>query len=141
MDCRIKETFVKAAAVVVAVVVTTAIAFSANPNPGIAPLNSNPHGASYAQWGAAWWQWVFSLAAFPPDGLPNPLFTDGTVDCSFGQSGHVWFLAGRICFTCAPVTTTANRNCTVPTGTALFLPILNGEADNVAVFPPLPSIS
>jgi hypothetical protein len=27
-----------------------------NPNPGIAPINSKPHGKSYSEWAAAWWQ-------------------------------------------------------------------------------------
>jgi hypothetical protein len=71
-----------------------------------------------------------------PASAANPFFTDGAVDCSFGQSGHVWFLAGRICLGCA-VVTTAHRSCTIPAGTALFFPILNGEADNVAVRPPV----
>jgi hypothetical protein len=131
-----KASMVMAGFALIATLALTTTAFSANDNPGVAPPNSNPHGASYGLWGAAWWQWVFSLPSRPPDGLPNPLFTDGAVDCSFGQSGHVWFLAGRICFTCVGVTT-AHRNCKVPTGTALFFPILNGEADNIATKPPL----
>jgi hypothetical protein len=136
VKCYFKASMVTAGfALAVTLAVTTA-AFPANQNPGIAPPNSNPHGASYRLWGAAWWQWVFSLPARPPDGSPNPFFTDGAVDCSFGQSGDVWFLAGRICFTCVGVTT-AHRNCKVPTGTALFFPILNGEADNIATNPPL----
>jgi len=124
------------AAVLFLVFLATATAFSGNENPGIAPPNSSAHGASYGVWGAAWWQWVFSLPARAPDGLPNPLFTDGAVDCSLGQSGNVWFLAGRICFTCNGVVTTAHRSCKIPTGTALFFPMLNGEADNVATNPP-----
>src|SRR4051794_21305710 len=126
MKRRSKPPLVVVLAVFAGIAVST-IAFSANGNPGIAPPNSTPHGASYGVWGAAWWQWIFSLPARSPAGLPNPLFTDGAVDCSFGQSGHVWFLAGRICFTCSGVATTAHRSCNIPTGTALFFPILNGE--------------
>lgn len=95
--------------------------------PGIAPPKSSPHGASYAQWGAAWWQWVFSLPAHVP---PNPLLTAGAVDCGYGQTGHVWFLAGAL----SPGYTW--RSCRVPTGTWLFLPVLNAWCDNVAVSPP-----
>ncbi len=104
---------------VVVVVATTLVA--ANANPGIAPPNSNPLGASYARWGAAWWQWVFSLHANVPR---NPLLATGAVDCSYGQLGQVWFLTGSI----FPGTTV--RSCKVPTGTRLFLPVLNAWADN-----------
>ena len=94
---------------------------AANANPGIAPPNSNPLGASYARWGAAWWQWVFSLHANVP---LNPLLATGAVDCSYGQLGQVWFLTGSI----SPGPTA--RSCKVPTGTWLFFPVLNAWADN-----------
>jgi len=100
----------------------------ADATPGVAPPHCKTHGASYAQWGAAWWQWMFSLHANVP---PNPVLTKGPVDCSYGQSGQVWFLAG------ANASGIWERSCTIPTGTALFLPVLNGWADNVAVSPPL----
>jgi hypothetical protein len=72
---------------------------------------------SYAQWSVQWWQWVFSL---PADN--SPILDTG--DCSAGQSGHVWFLAGAF------VSTTVTRACTIPPGTALFFPLINGWADN-----------
>ena len=97
-------------------------------NPGVAPPNSMPHGVSYARWGATWWQWAFSLHANIP---PNPLLTVGAVDCSYGQSGKVWFLAGALS------SGSTSRSCQVPTGTWLFLPVLNAWADNVAVSPPV----
>jgi hypothetical protein len=96
--------------------------------PGVAPPNSNPVGTSYARWGAAWWQWVFSLHALSP---LNPLLATGNVDCSYGQVGQVWFLTG------SNVSGTVTRSCKVPTGTRLFFPVLNSWADNVAVFPPV----
>jgi hypothetical protein len=64
-----------------------------------------------------WWQWVFSLPA-----NNSPILDTG--DCSAGQSGHVWFLAGSF----APKTVT--RTCTIPPGTALFFPLKNAWADN-----------
>ncbi len=85
--------------------------------PSVFPPNATPFGKTYAQWSEAWWQWCFSLPI-----TANPLFD--TADCSAAQAGSVWFLGGN--FTGTPVT----RNCTVPTGTALFFPILNNEADN-----------
>src|SRR2546428_4941411 len=87
--------------------------------PSVFPPNATPFDKTYAQWSEAWWQWAFSLPV-----TAHPLFD--TADCSAGQAGSVWFLGGD--FTGTPVT----RNCAVPTGTALFFPILNNEADNTA---------
>lgn len=88
-------------------------------NPGVIPPNAKPHGLSYGEWSARWWQWAFSLPV--PD---NPFFdVDGNcTNGANGQSGHVWFLTGVI-----NVSGTAERNCTVPTGQMLFFPILNIE--------------
>lgn len=112
----------------IAIVAIATTLLAAKPNPGVAPPNSNPHGASYAQWGAAWWQWVFALHANVP---LNPLRTTGDVDCSYGQSGQVWFLAGTL------TSGSTSRNCQVPTGTWLFFPVLNAWSDNVAVSRPV----
>ena len=60
---------------------------------------------------------VFSLPA-----TNSPILDTG--DCSAGQSGPVWFLAGV--FGCA----TNARSCTIPAGVALFFPIANGWADD-----------
>jgi hypothetical protein len=96
-------------------------------NPGVLPPNSKPHGLSYGEWSARWWQWAFSL---PTDA--HPLFD--TADCSAGQTGHVWFLGasfspsdGEHGWTVA----IATRDCTVPAGTALFFPIVNAEASTL----------
>jgi hypothetical protein len=82
--------------------------------PGVAPPQSNPYGSSYGEWAARWSQWVYSFTAntFPPN-------QSGPVDLSAGQSGQVWFLAGTVGG--GPVTRTG----TIPSGTALFFPILN----------------
>jgi hypothetical protein len=92
-----------------------------NPNPGIAPVNSSAHGKTYGEWLAEHWQWTYSMPQ-----TANPNFD--TADCSAGQSGHVWFLAGI--FTNFPVgkVHSATRDCTVPTGTALFFPIVDVES-------------
>lgn len=89
-----------------------------NVNPRVIPTNANPHGKSYGEWAATWWQWAFSL----PTGS-HPLFD--TADCSEGQTGHVWFLGGSF------ATSTTERTCTVPTGTALFFPVLNTECSSL----------
>ena len=79
--------------------------------PHVAPIASQPSGASYAEWGARWWQWAGETPT-----SSNPL---AGADCSGGQDGHVWFLAGVL------GTGGDERTCSVPTGTALFLPIIN----------------
>jgi len=86
-------------------------------NPGILPPQSHAYGKTYAEWSVKWWQWVFSLPA-----TNSPILDTG--DCSAGQSGHVWFLAGAF------VGTTNTRSCTIPAGVALFFPISDGFADN-----------
>jgi hypothetical protein len=81
---------------------------------------------SYAEWTQRWWQWAYGL---PVDG--HPLFDETGADCAAGQSGPVWFLGGVF-----NVSGSADRTlCSVPTGKALFFPILNVEWDNIC--PPI----
>ena len=104
------------------------VAFAGNPNPGVLPPNSHPFGKTYEEWNAKWWQWFFSVPASKNPGLA----TNSAVDCSVGQSGKVWFLAGHFLeggkFT---------RNCTIPVGKALFVPLINSWVDNVCATSPL----
>src|SRR5262249_16121302 len=93
--------------------VTSATA-QGNPNPGVLPPNSSPHGNTYAEWSVLWWRWFISLAV--PD---NPV---SGAPCSNGQVGSVWFLAG--------VPGTNSFNCTIPNGKTLFFPIINTECSN-----------
>jgi hypothetical protein len=97
--------------------------------PQALPPQSHPHGISYGDWSARWWQWCYSL---PVD--QHPLFD--TADCSAGQSGPVWFLGGT--FTVIDenpddplVEGIAERDCTIPVGTSLFFPILNVECSTI----------
>src|SRR5262245_50717964 len=94
-------------------------------NPGVLPPQSHPFGATYGEWAARWWQWAYKQ---PVD--TNPLFDETGARIANGQSGKVWFLAGVI-----NVSGSAERTGTIPAGKALFFPILNFEADNLA--PPL----
>lgn len=90
-------------------------AANGNANPGVIPSQAKPHGLSYGQWGARWWQWALSFSA-----ADVPYFnTGGAVDLSAGQSGKVWFLAG------ANYGLTGPRTGTVPAGTSLFFPLAN----------------
>ena len=74
---------------------------------------------SLEQLSAEWWQWVLSI--------PTPVNpqTDTTgQNAIVGQRGSVWFLAGVF------GGGTATRTCSVPEGTALFFPVLNGVGIN-----------
>lgn len=84
-------------------------------NPRIAPIQSHPSGKTYGQWAATWWQWALQTPA-----SVNPLLDKG--DCRVGQKGHVWFIGGTFS---GEVGKKVERNCTVPTGTALFFPLFN----------------
>lgn len=89
-------------------------------------IDAAPYNHTYSEWSAKWWQWALSIPLYNPE--PNhPLF-DGT-DCSVAQSGNVWFLGGRFCETGkdCPLPGTIVRSCTIPKGTALFIPIVNAE--------------
>lgn len=79
----------------------------------IAPIKSNPVGQSYGNWAATWWKWVLGIPA-----PVNPLTEKTGEFCAQGQVGQVWFLAGSLV---GP----ADRSCTVPTGKALFFPLIN----------------
>jgi hypothetical protein len=101
-------------------------------NPPIGPVKADVlegnSDLAFGEWSAKWWQWALSIPLYTDTGEPNhPLF-DGT-DCSVGQSGHVWFLGGRFCETGkdCPLPGTVVRQCTIPNGTSLFIPIVNAE--------------
>jgi hypothetical protein len=79
---------------------------------GIAPPQSHPHGKSYSEWAAAWWQWILGIPVSINPGL------DLTGEhCAVNQLEHVWFLAGS--FSPGVVV----RECTIPSGTALLFPL------------------
>src|SRR5262245_41956516 len=104
-----------------------AAAVAAKALPGVAPIDSKPRGLTYGQWSARHWQWLFSL---PVDA--HPLFD--TADCSAGQSGHVWFLGGTFAsIEVGPgvILGEADRTCTIPSGTALFFPLIDVEASTL----------
>ncbi len=86
------------------------------------PPSQAPHGVSSGDWGARWWQWALNVPA-----ATNPLFDETGASCAEGQAGEVWFLAGNFGGTVV-------RDCTVPAGKDVFVPVLNSfqciEADN-----------
>ena len=96
-----------------------------NNNPGVIPPHARPGGKSYAEWSAAWWQWLWSAPVPVNPGLDE---TGENVD--YGQSGSVWFIApnyGGV----------SERTATIPPGKKLFIdvaafftsPILDGTDD------------
>jgi hypothetical protein len=103
----------------------------------VIPPHARPVGASYGQWDARWWQWLYQTPVQINPVLSSPAGTPvdpAAVDCTAGQSGHVWFIGG----TFLPTSSTPQvlrsdvyRTCTIPTGTFLFFPVLNGEFDNL----------
>jgi hypothetical protein len=63
----------------------------------------------------------------------HPLYENGDVDLSKGQSGPVWFLGGTLASTEVEGVWygTAIRNGTVPVGKALFFPVLDSECSTL----------
>jgi hypothetical protein len=94
--------------------------------PGVMPPNKPAFGKTYEEWSVAWWQWIFSLPAIPPEN--HPLIDKTGAACAAGQQGDVWFLAGLLSL---DELTQATRDCAIPSGKALFFPILNSASDNL----------
>jgi hypothetical protein len=63
-----------------------------------------------AAWSADWWSWAERTNSVP-------ILEQGEVDCTLGQTGDVWFLAGTD--GSAPVA----RSCTIPTNKTLMVPV------------------
>lgn len=99
-----------------------AVVSGAQADPLVTPLapDGTWYGKTYDELAIEWWQWVGTVKV---KGLPHhPLVADGEMDCSPGQKGEVWFLGG----TFGPRSTgTADRECDIPVGKALFFPIVN----------------
>jgi hypothetical protein len=102
----------------------TNVAFSVpgankNVNSAVFPSNAHMYGSSYAAWSAAWWQWAMEL----PAAANHPFNDDAGFDVTMGQSGNVWFLATAF--------GTVTRSCTIPSGKALYVGLLNTEASDL----------
>jgi hypothetical protein len=96
-----------------------------NPNPGVTVA---PESGQYAKLSAEWWRWAFAQPT-----TTSPLFhaTDPTgALAANGQPtrGNVFFLGGLVSLN-SGLEATAERTVVIPTGTRLFFPILNSEAD------------
>ena len=86
----------------------------------IAPPGTHPFGRTYGEWAIAWWQWALATSA-----SVNPLLDPRSSACDIGvQPAHVRFIGGN--FGGGAGDPPVERHCTVPAGTALFFPVLNG---------------
>lgn len=113
MNGRSRRSGAAVAVAVMAVAVFCGAPARADENQRIIPVNEAYGGLTYGQWAAAWWQWALSIPAGP-----NHPFSPGG-DTVVAQSGRVWFLAA--------VFGTEVRHITVPSGVALFIPVVNAE--------------
>ena len=82
---------------------------------GAGETNPKVLGKTYGERSADWWNWAFQ---FPT--ATSPFFAEGVIDCSPGQSGNVWYLAGNF-------GGVSERFCSIPHGKALFFPVLNNN--------------
>lgn len=80
----------------------------------VMPINASPHGQSYGELAAAWWQWALETPA-----SQNAVLDTTGASCASNQRDHVWFLAGTL------FGGQVTRSCTIPTGTFLFFPLAN----------------
>jgi len=88
-------------------------------NARVIPPQAHPHGGTYDEWAAAWWQYMLSVPV-----SQNPLLDDTGANCAVSQTGHIFFLAGTL------GGTAVRTECVIPTGVMLFLPILNSLCTN-----------
>jgi hypothetical protein len=79
----------------------------------VLPADAKAEGRGYPELAEAWWQWAFRK----PDGM-RPSQDPTGAQCHDGQTGDVWFLAGT------SGTGPVERNCRVPEGRHLFLPVI-----------------
>jgi len=71
--------------------------------------------ADHPDLGAQWWQFMSSIPA-----AENPLSDTTGEKCAVGQRGDMWFLGGVFA-----ISGTVTRECTIPKGKRLFVPVLN----------------
>lgn len=80
------------------------------------PADADVEGIPHSEWAQRWWQWA---ARFPNARELPYLDPDGRRCDQFQQDGPIWFLAG----------TDGNfevlRNCRIPDGKHLFVPVIN----------------
>jgi hypothetical protein len=94
--------------------------------PTVVPPNQNVVGMTPSDWSAAWWQYVLQI---PAD--INPATDTSGANCGVDQAaGPAFFLTGN--FTS---NATVTRNCRVPAGKVLVIPIINTECSSLEAPP------
>lgn len=120
------------------IVCTTAILVGVALQPAWAANNGKREDGAgkYAELTALWWQWAFAQPAVDVDSTnTNPVLDTTGAYAAVGQEDGIgadkkfFFLAGTV------TGVAVVRTVTVPTGKALFFPLLNWDVDN-AVDPP-----
>lgn len=87
-------------------------------NPSMYSTHESPYGIPYQKWLANSWQWKFSVptAQNTLNNYVNP------ANCAIDQKGPVWFFSESL--SGAQV-----RQCTLPAGKSIFIPVLDGQCD------------
>jgi hypothetical protein len=91
----------------------------------VVPAGTQAMEASYADWATRWWQWALS---FPTAVNPGADTSGGA--CGLGQNGPVFFLA-----TSTFATTGLTRNCTIPEGVAVLVPVIAADCSTAEATP------
>lgn len=87
------------------------------------------YGHTDDEWGALWWKWIYELPQKDPNNCNIPFMDPTGEHCQDGQSGDVFYLAGT------GAGSATRDQCTVPSGKAIFFPILSFSADNGGIPP------
>ena len=89
-----------------------------------------PHyGHTDDEWGTLWWKWIYELPQTDANNCIIPFMDPTGEQCGYGQSGDVFYLAGT------NAGSVVRDKCSVPSGSAIFFPILSISADNGGVDP------
>lgn len=101
-------------------------------NPRVIPPHAHAFGKTYGQWSAEWWKWHLHLPA-----TGHPAYSLDGANCGAGQKGKVWFLIGAFTteFPQNAFNTIVRESCVVPTGKAIFFPIINVECSTIEADP------
>jgi hypothetical protein len=88
---------------------------------------ARPHPSrSLAELSAEWWQWSLSIPT-----SAHPLAEKTGERCMVGQHGKHWFLGSSVVPSDDPYSVKVSRNCTIPAGILILIPVLNGECSTI----------
>jgi hypothetical protein len=110
-------------------------------NPGVIPHQATYQDLTYGQWQARWQQWAISIPALtsPPE-LIHPFFPGGNTLLAQTLDGQITPITGNVLFLAGVLESPAGsaaeiRSITIPSGIALFFPIVNAECSNLEPVP------